>query len=278
MDPRSPAGGVRQKNFQNVDRQQFLLDDLDIAGDRFRRIGWEAENIARVGDDAMPPPGEQHLAIFPDLVLPLLGAEKRFRVDVLEPDEHEGGAGARRLLDEMRNAMAEGVDLQDELDAEFLALAQLDHPIEDRFPIAVAGEEIVVGDEKAGDALRRIGCRTIACPRRRRCDGARNAPLHVDDRAEAALERTAAAGIEARILGEHELDQMARQNRRHCARQLRHVVEIVVTIGLAVPFATSRSTSAMRPSASPAKEMNAEVEGASCISGGIFGSMAKQPH
>ena len=101
--------GARQRRqaeeFQDIDRQ-FLLDDLDVARDRFRRIGREAENVARVGDDAMAPPLQQHLAVFPDLVLALLGAEERFRIDVLESDENERRAGARRLLDEMRNAMA----------------------------------------------------------------------------------------------------------------------------------------------------------------------------
>ena len=121
--------------------------------------------------------------------------------------------------------MRERVDLQDQLDAELLALAQLDQPVEDRFPIAVAGE-IVVGDEKACNPLRRVGTHD-------RLDVVgsavtRYAALHVDDGAEAALKRAAAAGIEARIFREHELDQIGRQNRRHRARQFGHVVEVVV--------------------------------------------------
>ena len=108
-------------------------------------------------------------------------------------------APARRLLNEIRNAMAARVDLQDQLDPEFFALAQLDQPVEDRFPVAIAGE-IVVGDEKPRDALCRIGADD-------RLDvvGAavtRYAALHVDDGAEAALKRAAAAGIEARIFRE----------------------------------------------------------------------------
>ena len=168
---------------------------------------------------------QQHLAVFPDLVLALLGAEEQFRIDVLEPDEHERCAGARRLLDEVRDAMAERVDLQDQLDPEFVAFAQFDQPVEDRFPVAVAGE-IVVGDKKACYALRGIG----AHDRLDVVGGAvaRYAPLHVDDGAEAALKRAAAAGIEARIFREHELDQVGRQDRRHRARQFGHVVEVVV--------------------------------------------------
>ena len=90
---------------------------------------------------------QQHLAVFPDLILALLGAEKQFRIDVLKPDEHERRAGARRFLDEIRDAMTERVDLQDQLDPEFVALAQLNQPVEDGFPVAVPGE-IFVGDEK----------------------------------------------------------------------------------------------------------------------------------
>ncbi len=63
-------------------------------------------------------------------------------------------------------------------------------------PVAVAGE-IVVGDEEVVDALREVLAH-------QRLDivgraAARLAALHVDDGAERALERAAAAGIEARI-------------------------------------------------------------------------------
>ena len=63
------------------------------------------------------------------------------------------------------------------------------------FPILVAGE-IVVGDEEAVDALGDVAADDLldvvgAAP-------PRFASLHVDDRAEAALEGAAAAGIEAR--------------------------------------------------------------------------------
>src|SRR5262249_52622779 len=183
--------GARQRReaeeFQDIDRQ-FLFDDLDIPRDRFRRVGRQDENVARISDASMPPPRQQHLAVFPDFVLPLLGAEERLRIDVLKPNEYERGAGARGLLDEIRNAMTERVDLQDQLDSEFFALAQLDQPVEDGFPVAVASE-IVVRDKKARDALRRIS----AHDRFDIVGGAvtRDAALHVDDGAEAALKRTA---------------------------------------------------------------------------------------
>ena len=74
-------------------------------------------------------------------------------------------------------------------------LAHLDQAVEDRLPVPVAGE-IVVGDEEAVDALGQVDAHhpldvVGVAP-------ARLAPLHVDDRAEAALERAAAPGVEAR--------------------------------------------------------------------------------
>ena len=68
----------QEEELQDVDRQ-LLLDDLDVARDRLRRVGREAEDIAGLGHDLGLLPGLQHLAVFPDLVLPLLGAHQRFR-------------------------------------------------------------------------------------------------------------------------------------------------------------------------------------------------------
>ena len=74
-------------------------------------------------------------------------------------------------------------------------LAQLDDAVEDDLPILVAGE-IVVGDEEAVDALRPVLAQDLLDIIRRAAP--RLAPLHIDDGAEGALERAAAAGIEAR--------------------------------------------------------------------------------
>ena len=79
-----------------------------------------------------------------------------FGIDVLKPDEHRVAPCARRLFDESGNAVTERVDLQQEPDPEPLVFAQFDQAVEDRLPIAVAGE-IVVGDKKARDALRGVG-------------------------------------------------------------------------------------------------------------------------
>src|SRR4029077_126913 len=119
---------------------------------------------------------------------------ERLGIDVLKSDEDRVAARPRRLLDEARDLVAERVDLEQKPDPEAVLLAQFDQAVEDRLPVAVAGE-IVVGDEKAGDVLRGVG----AHDRLDVVGGAiaRLAPLDVDDGAEAALERAAAAGVEA---------------------------------------------------------------------------------
>src|SRR3984885_2707996 len=180
-----------EEEFEDVDRQ-FALDGLDVAGDRFRRVGGKAEDVAGPRHDLGAPPHLQHLAIFPDLVLALLRAHERLRIDVLKSDEDRVAAGPRRLLDKPRNPVAECIDLKEKPDPKTLVLPQFDQPIKDRLPVAVAGE-IVVGDEKAGDALGGVGAydrldvvgRAVA----------RLAPLDVDDGAEAALERATASGV-----------------------------------------------------------------------------------
>ena len=207
--------GARQRReeeeFQHVERH-FLLDDLDVAPRRFRRVVGKAEDVARIGPDADRFPSEQHVAVFGDLVLPLLGGEQIVGIDVLEPDEDAGDAGALGLGDEIRDFVAERVDLDQEAHVHAVLLAQFDDAVEDRLPILVAGE-IVVGDEKpidavleilAQDALDVVGAAA-----------ARFAALHVDDGAERALERAAAAGVERRHVADGFAHRIAGQKRRH---------------------------------------------------------------
>ena len=163
--------------------------------DRFQRVVREAENVAGIGDDARLFPREQHVAVFGDLVLALLGAHQIVRVDVLQPDEDALDARARAFLDEVRNAVAERIDLDDEGDldafgsrARWISRSRID------LPILVAGE-IVVGDEEAVQPLRHIGAHDLLDIVGRAA--ARFAPLHIDDGAEGALIGTAAARIEA---------------------------------------------------------------------------------
>ena len=147
------AGQRREEEeFENIDRQ-FPLDDLDVAQDRFLGVAGEAQNVAGVGDGAVLAPLLQHVAVFGDLVLALLGREQIVGIDVLKSDEDPPHAGRRRLLDEIGDAMAERVDLDGETDLQSLARVARSAG-RTAFPIAVAGE-IVVGDEEAIDALAR---------------------------------------------------------------------------------------------------------------------------
>src|ERR1700720_1907947 len=82
-------------------------------------------------------------------VLLFLGLQQIVGVDVFEPDKDPLAAGPRRLLDKVRDAVAQGVDLDDELQSQPLALAHLDQAVENRLPVPVARE--IVGDEKPED-------------------------------------------------------------------------------------------------------------------------------
>ena len=120
----------QQKNSRMSSGNSFLMMSMSRAmGSPACR--WEnREYSPRPGHHLGPPPGLQHDAVFPDLVLPLLGALKRFGIDVLEPDENLIAAGPRRLFDEVRNFVAQRVDLQDQLDLEALVLPQIDQAVE----------------------------------------------------------------------------------------------------------------------------------------------------
>ena len=76
-------------------------------------------------------------------------------IDVLEPDEHARDAGALRLLDEVRDLVAQRVHLDHQSERNAVLFAQFDEAVEDRLPFLVAGE-IVVGDEERVDALRPV--------------------------------------------------------------------------------------------------------------------------
>ena len=126
-------------------------------------------------------PGLQHLAVFGDLVLALLGGQKIVGIDVLKSDEHAVDAGPTRLVDEVRDTMALGVDLDDQRYADAFVLPQLDQPVEEEFPVLVAGH-VVVGDEERRDALLVV----LAHDRFEIVGSAKAAlaALHVDDGAE----------------------------------------------------------------------------------------------
>src|SRR5579862_3655195 len=135
--------------------REFLLDDFDVAEDRFRRVIGEAEDVAGENGDADALPGQQHFAIFGDFVLLFLGAHQAVGINVFEPDEDTDYPGAPGLLDKTRDQVAHGVDLNHEFDIELLVLAQIDNTVENALPVGVAGE-VVVGDEEAVYSLRKI--------------------------------------------------------------------------------------------------------------------------
>ena len=134
------AGQRREEEeLEHVERQ-LALDDLDVAPDRFRRVAGKAEDVAGIGEDALRLPGQQHLAVFGDLVLPLLGGDQVVRVDVLQPDEHARDAGALRLLDEVRDLVAERVHLDHEAERACLSTSRsFDEAVEDRSPSPCCG-------------------------------------------------------------------------------------------------------------------------------------------
>ena len=178
--------------FDDIERQ-FALDDLDVAPDRFRRVGRQAEDVARVGEDALRFPRQQHFAVFGDLVLRLFDRLEIVGIDILETDEHARHAGALALLDEVRDLVAERVDLDHQAERNLVDFAQLDQPIEDRLPLSVAGK-IIVGEEEARNAFRPVLADDVldVVGRAR----ARFAALDIDDGAERTLIRAAAPGIE----------------------------------------------------------------------------------
>ena len=105
------------------------------------------------------------------------------------------------------------------------ALAQLYDAIEDRLPVLVASE-VVIGDNKVADALSPVQPNQDLNIVRRPPTGF--APLHIDDRAERALERAPAAGVEACVMADCAAHDTGRQNRRRQIVEPRKVVEKVV--------------------------------------------------
>src|SRR6516225_2140389 len=185
--------GSKKKQFQNIERQ-LALDDLDIAQNRGPGITGEADDVAGAGDGAVAAPLLQHLPVVGNLVLALLRRNEVVRIDVLQPDEDTTHAGGGRLLDEIRDLVAKRIDLNGKADVRAVAGAQLDQPVEQLLPITVTGE-IVVRDKKSLDVLRVVGADNlfdIVCASK-----SAFAALHIDDRAEGALVRTAASEIHA---------------------------------------------------------------------------------
>ena len=201
----------------------FLMISMSLQH-RFRRIAGESHDEAGIDEDAGILPRQQHLPIFGDLVLPLLGRQQVLRVDVFQPDIDAGDAGTRRLRDEVRDLVAHRVDLDNQPQIDLVPLANLNQPIEDQLPILVAGK-IIVGDEKAPNAVGPVPLDELFDIVRRAAT--RLATLNVDDRAERALEWTAAAGVEARVIVKHPTNRLARQIGRGRGFERRKIVHVI---------------------------------------------------
>ena len=219
------TGQRRQAEELDDVERKFFLHDGDIAPDRLGRVRGKAQDITGERDDALRLPGEQHLAIFGDFVLTLLRCRKIVRIDVFQADEDPRDPGPFGLLDKVRNFVAQRVDLDHQSKRDSSVLAQRDQAVEDRFPIFVA-RKVIVGDEEFVDALRPVEAHQMLHV----IGGtvARLAALHVDDRAERALVRTAAAGVETRAQPERARDMPLRQERHGRALHPRQVLHKVV--------------------------------------------------
>ena len=97
----------------------------------------KAEDISRQRDDALRLPGEQHLAVLGDLVLALLRRGEIVRIDVLQSDEDARDAGPLRLLHEIRDLVAQRIDLDHQAERDAVLLPQLDQAVEDLLPFSV---------------------------------------------------------------------------------------------------------------------------------------------
>src|SRR6185312_8186605 len=122
------------EELQQVNRQ-LPLDDVDVPQNGIDCIVRKAKDIPGVGDDARSLPGQQHRPVFSDPVLALFGARQIIRIDVLEPDEDAPHAGLGAFLYEIRQLVAERIDLNNEADMEILYLPQMYEAIENGFPI-----------------------------------------------------------------------------------------------------------------------------------------------
>ena len=213
-----------EEKLEDIDRK-LALDNLYIAQNRLFPVVGETDDIAGIGHDAGTFPRLQHGTVVGDLVLTLLGAEQAVRIDILQADKGAIYAGAPRFFDEIRNLVAQRIHLNDELDVQTLILSQPDQFVEEAFPVAVA-REIVIGDEKPVDALR-VVVADRALKIIRSTEPAL-AALHVDDGAEGALERAAAAKINAGMRPRGTPNVLLGQDRRRLVVERRQILHVIV--------------------------------------------------
>ena len=121
--------------------------------------------------------------------------------------------------------MTQGIYLENEGWIKVLALAQLDDAIENRLPILVA-RKIVVSDEKVVDSLSGVCTDDLLDVVRGAIS--RFSALDIDYGAEAALERTAASGVETCEIGDGAMNPFRRQYRYIRAGKVGCVAQMVI--------------------------------------------------
>src|SRR6266404_9382801 len=178
-----PRQWRQAEELHHVDRQ-LTLDDRNVAPDGLGCVVRESEDVTRVSDRTRGLPSEQELPILGDLVLPLFGGYQRIRIHAFNPDEHAGYARLRALFNEVRDLVAQRIDLDHQTDADAPLRAQFDDAVKDGLPVLIAGE-VVISDKEAMNAFRPVLPYDAL-------DIVRRAPsrfssLHVDDGAERAL-------------------------------------------------------------------------------------------
>ena len=149
-----------------------------------------------------------------------------------------------------------------------------DQAVEDRLPVLVAGE-VVVGDEEVVTPWARLARTSRSTSSASRA--ARLAALDVDDRAEAALERAAAAGVEARAHAGRPAHDLRRQERRRHALQVGQVVHEVVERLAARPRYGGLQQLLHPPFRLAGEERDRRDPSRRASSGGSSGSIARQP-
>src|SRR5260221_439868 len=118
-------------SFAGQSGPEFSLYDRDIAPDAVGCIRREAQDVARKRDDALRLPGEQHLAIFGDLVLAFLRRGEIVRVNIFQSNEYPRDTGSLRLRDEVCDFVAEDVDLGHQTDRNPALLPKLREAVAD---------------------------------------------------------------------------------------------------------------------------------------------------
>ena len=78
------------------------LMNVDIVQDRSLRVAGKADDVAADDHHGVLLPGDEHLAIFLDPVLPLFHRFEIVGIDVFQADEDQIGAGLEDFVDESR--------------------------------------------------------------------------------------------------------------------------------------------------------------------------------